>query len=932
MRSRLVTIIILITFLVSPLAFVRPAMAASPGDVVINEIMQNPAAVSDTNGEWFEVYNPTSTGIDINGWTIKDDDFDSHVIANGGPLVIPAGGFLVLGRNADSSLNGGVNVDYQYANFFLSNSGDEVVLLEGSTEIDRVTYDGGPAFPDPNGASMSLKDPALDNNIGANWCTSTTPFGAGDLGTPGAVNNCVPQGTPLTIMEIQGDGRFSDYDNETIDTTGVVTLFTANGNNCWLQDPNGDGNPATSDGIFVSGCAFASEGPVPGVGDLIRIVARVDEQQFGNALPLTRLINVLFIEVLSTGNPLPSPVELGGQPNESMPEGEMYWEPLEGMLVSVENAPVVAATSSFGEFGMLTKDLAVPDSGFYPEQQQILLRNLGQDPNSVDYNPERVLVDDSTIDDPIIVMPGDRMRSLVGVVDYTFGNYKLQPASFDVKLHDLPNIPASTRSGPNGNAVITTFNVENLFDLVLNTPTPVDVIGEIGFDPGSSWGPPSTQNNTLRRKPTVCQGDPDGFDPFDPSIEWDGFGQDNIDDLGFHTETCGTATELFISEYVEGSSNNKAVEIYNGTGFAVNLAAGGYAVDIYFNGSSSAGTTIQLTGNVAPGDAFVLADDNASPAILAIADQVSNRSFFNGDDAVVLRKGGKDDAGSTPTPEQLETQLSKLALAIEYELRLPEIIVVQEIENQAIAQELGDRVNTASGTDYIATSFETSDGRGIEAGFLWDANRVTLSEAFQMFGPDVEMWFGPSSPSPGREPIVGVFEINGQEVTIIGNHFKSKGGDDPLYGVNWPPFRVTEIQRKGQARVVRDFVNSILDADPDALVMVAGDLNDFQFGEPGENDIGDEPGHPLSILESGGAVPLTNLLYLEKPPETFTFVFDGNSQVLDHMLVSPALLNYVVAADILHFNAGFADVLGGDVGTTLRASDHDPLEGRFNIE
>ena len=61
-----------------------------------------------------------------------------------------------------------------------------------------------------------------------------------------------------------------------------------------------------------------------------------------------------------------------------------------------------------------------------------------------------------------------------------------------------------------------------------------------------------------------------------------------------------------------------------------------------------------------------------------------------------------------------------------------------------------------------------------------------------MSGPEVEQWFGPTSPSPGREPLVGIFEFEGMEITIIGNHFKSKGGDDPLYGVDWPADRVTE--------------------------------------------------------------------------------------------------------------------------------------------
>lgn len=97
--------------------------------------------------------------------------------------------------------------------------------------------------------------------------------------------------------------------------------------------------------------------------------------------------------------------------------------------------------------------------------------------------------------------------------------------------------------------------------------------------------------------------------------------------------------ELFFSEYVEGSSNNKALEIYNGTGSAVDLAAGGYNVQTFFNGSSSAGLTIALAGTVADGDVFVLAQSLASAAILAQADQTNSSSWFNGDDAIALRKG-----------------------------------------------------------------------------------------------------------------------------------------------------------------------------------------------------------------------------------------------------------------------------------------------------
>jgi predicted extracellular nuclease len=98
-------------------------------------------------------------------------------------------------------------------------------------------------------------------------------------------------------------------------------------------------------------------------------------------------------------------------------------------------------------------------------------------------------------------------------------------------------------------------------------------------------------------------------------------------------------TELFFSEYIEGTSNNKALEIYNGTGSAVNLASGAYNVQMFFNGATTAGLTINLTGTVPAGDVFVLAHASANATILVQADQTNGAGWFNGDDAVVLRKG-----------------------------------------------------------------------------------------------------------------------------------------------------------------------------------------------------------------------------------------------------------------------------------------------------
>lgn len=111
--------------------------------------------------------------------------------------------------------------------------------------------------------------------------------------------------------------------------------------------------------------------------------------------------------------------------------------------------------------------------------------------------------------------------------------------------------------------------------------------------------------------------------------------------IGTFTTSQGCpCSELFISEYVEGSSNNKCIEIYNPTGSEVDLAAGSYQLLFYFNGGGSASTTIGLTGTVASGDVYVVCDNDADAALLAEADQESNSSFFNGDDAIELQKGG----------------------------------------------------------------------------------------------------------------------------------------------------------------------------------------------------------------------------------------------------------------------------------------------------
>ena len=169
----------------------------SVGDLVITEIMKDPSAVSDSAGEWFEVENVSGTDIRIcEGWTVYDDDSDSFEIID--EVDIYAGDVAIFARNDDSSTNGGVSVDYEYATGMqLANGADELVLYfddpdAGGFEMDRVDYLNGSGWPDTAGSSLSL-DPdytdETDNDDYSNWCHGSSTFGSGDGGTPGAVND-----------------------------------------------------------------------------------------------------------------------------------------------------------------------------------------------------------------------------------------------------------------------------------------------------------------------------------------------------------------------------------------------------------------------------------------------------------------------------------------------------------------------------------------------------------------------------------------------------------------------------------------------------------------------------------------------------------------------------------------------------------------------
>ena len=153
--------------------------------IVITEIMVNPASVSDSYGEWFEITNTTDTAISLDGWTVKDSDSDMHLIqSENQDITIDPSQFYILARNGNMSSNGGVVPDYVYSGFSLSNTEDEIILMDSDGAIvDEVQYTNEWDFP--NGRSKEIHDVNSDNSLIENWFASTFSYGSGDYGTPG---------------------------------------------------------------------------------------------------------------------------------------------------------------------------------------------------------------------------------------------------------------------------------------------------------------------------------------------------------------------------------------------------------------------------------------------------------------------------------------------------------------------------------------------------------------------------------------------------------------------------------------------------------------------------------------------------------------------------------------------------------------------------
>ncbi|MGF1523106.1 MAG: esterase-like activity of phytase family protein [Leptolyngbyaceae cyanobacterium] len=287
-------------------------------------------------------------------------------------------------------------------------------------------------------------------------------------------------------------------------------------------------------------------------------------------------------------------------------------------------------------------------------------------------------------------------------------------------------------------------------------------------------------------------------------------------------------------------------------------------------------------------------------------------------------------------------QFALLGEQIANNLGSPDIIALQEIQDDngvtddgtvdatQTLQTLVDAIAAAGGPTYeffdVAPENNTQGGvpgGNIRNAFLYNPDRVSLGD-FQDLNAEVLASAGVDDPtafsSDVRIPLAASFEFNGNTVEVINNHLTSRFGSTPVFGGPQPFVQAGEAEREAQVQALNDFVDTLTAANQNVIVL--GDLNTFEFTDdlaeilPGTDD----------------EQVLTNLVdQAIAEDDAYTFIFDGNSQVLDHMFVTDALLDSA-EFDIVHLNNDFArDDNRIRFTDTVVASDHEPLVARFSF-
>lgn len=290
-------------------------------------------------------------------------------------------------------------------------------------------------------------------------------------------------------------------------------------------------------------------------------------------------------------------------------------------------------------------------------------------------------------------------------------------------------------------------------------------------------------------------------------------------------------------------------------------------------------------------------------------------------------------------PSDPQEKFDALAKAVVENLASPDVVALEEIQDDNGAKNDGTvaaeqtltkftaAITAAGGPAYQWRTVNPENnkdggepGGNIRQVFLYNPARVSFTEraagdavtatAVTTVDGKAALTHSPGRIDPAnaawadsRKPLAGEFVFRGKTVFVIANHFGSKGGDEGLTAHHQPPVRSSEAKRLLQAQAVNGFVKEILAADKKANVIALGDINDFEFSATAD-----------ALADGGALYPAIKSL---PKAERYSYVYQGNAQVLDQILTSPAIKTFTY--DSVHINAEFAS----------QNSDHDPQVLRF---
>lgn len=299
------------------------------------------------------------------------------------------------------------------------------------------------------------------------------------------------------------------------------------------------------------------------------------------------------------------------------------------------------------------------------------------------------------------------------------------------------------------------------------------------------------------------------------------------------------------------------------------------------------------------------------------------------------------------TSEAFQNRMKKISTVIREIMQTPDVIGIIEAENLAALKKLAEKINAdavAAGKTnpkYEAFLIDGNDGRGIDSGFLVKTSRVQVVDVKQ-FGKD-DNYKTPKGEDEilfDRPPIVLQAKIDDAktgkplEFTVVANHLKSfLGSDDPKDG----GARV-RTKRKLQAEYLAKFVDARQKTNPNEKIALVGDFNAFQFNDGVVDIIGTIKGKPapkdqvLMASEDFVTTDLTNLVDVIDKKQQYSYLFDGNAQVLDHIIINDALRRNLAGFGYARINADYPQSYRNNPNRVERFSDHDAAIAYFSMD